>query len=90
MMFLPFSLFYFEQKNRAMTLHDSTGKTHRADVMTALRIKRQYAEYSPASQAPDFGKIEPFGGGPFRLTLPCALAKLLMTTAPLSCLVQLY
>ena len=59
-------------------------------IMTALRIKRQYAEYFPASQASDLGKAEPFGDSPFRLTLPGVLTKLLMATAPLSCLVQLY
>ena len=57
--------------------------------MTALRIKRQYAGSYPASQASGLGKTEPFGDSPFRLTLPCVLTKLLMTIAPLSCLVQL-
>ena len=42
-------------------------------IMTALRIKRQYAEYFPASQASDLGKAEPFGDSPFRLTLPGVL-----------------
>ncbi len=32
----------------------------------------------------------PFGGSPFRFTLPCVFAKLLMTSAPLSRLIQLH
>ena len=58
-------------------------------IMTALRSLRQSAGCSPASQIPATREnVRLFGGGPFRLTLPGVLTKLLMATAPLSCSVQ--
>lgn len=48
-------------------------------TMAALRISRQFARCYPAPQVlKDSGIPQPFGGFPFRLTLPSARARILM------------